>query len=60
MVKSKKKTCSSLSLSCSPIDDISKYQNGAVASPNVQIDGSNADCDQDVNKKSEPVISKVP
>ena len=37
-----------------------QYQNGAVASANVPVDGSNADCDQDVNKKSEPVISEVP
>lgn len=35
------------------------YQNRSVTSPHIQVDGSNANCDYNVNYKPEPVIPKV-
>ena len=42
------------------MEDKRTYQNGGVASSNIQVDGANADSDDNVYYKPQPVIPKVP
>lgn len=36
------------------------YQNWVVASSNIQVNGSNADSDNNVDYKPKPIVTKVP